>query len=181
MCLYDHVIVEEVVGYNDSPPFGDITRMVSGKLDAMLYPSCAPPLYLSGFWLGMEKIENTLAEESRFTVLSILYARIRVCVFVVLGATQLQYPFAAGKSPISVQVLPLFEVYCTLSVVTPVVSHSMYCPVPVPKASPPFGYVISTVGSGMVNVPLLSSWINCRVLVTRIFALVDPIHGTTQL
>ena len=90
MCLYDHVIVVEVVGYKDSPPFGEIIRMVSGKLDAMLYPSCAPPLYLSGLWFGREKIENALAEESRFTVLSVLYARIRVCVFGVLGATQLQ-------------------------------------------------------------------------------------------
>ena len=72
MCQNDHAIVVEVVGYKDSPPFGEITRMVSGKLDAMLYPSCAPPLYLSGLWFGREKIENTLAEESRFTVLSIL-------------------------------------------------------------------------------------------------------------
>ena len=57
----------------------------------------------------------------------------------VFGVTQFMYLLAAGAVPMVFQEEPLFEEYSTFTVDTELKSHSMYCPVPVPKLSPPRG------------------------------------------
>ena len=96
-------------------------------------------MYLLTLSVGRLNNENVELDTSLTLGNALSEMRIRHWEVMLAGGIQLAYLLTAGAVPMVVHVIPLLVEYSNFTVATELKSHSMYCPVPVPKLSPPLG------------------------------------------